>query len=54
VTLLQRPHDGFTVDRVLAARYVQPRSRAEVEAIAALAALAPEWRTQFAKLPAKS
>lgn len=54
VMLLQRPHEGFTVDRVLTARYVQPRSRAELDAIASLAALAPEWRTQFAKLPARS
>ena len=49
--LLERPHAGWTIDRLLALRYVTPRSADELAAAAALAALSPEWRDRFAKMP---
>ena len=50
VTLVSRPHAGWTIDRLLALRYVKPRDAAVVAEAAKLTAFAPEWRENFAKL----
>ncbi|MEQ1834066.1 MAG: MOSC domain-containing protein [Candidatus Eisenbacteria bacterium] len=52
VTLAERPHAGWTIDRLLALRYVKPRDVAALGEAARLAAFAPEWRENFAKLAA--
>ena len=52
VWLVERPHDGWTVDRLLRLRYTSPRDRAECLAAAALAALDDEWRERMGRLPA--
>ncbi len=54
VRVIARPHDGWTIDRLLRARYMQPRSRVECDSASSLAAFAPEWRTQFARLAAQA
>jgi len=53
VRLVERPHPGWTVDRLLAIRYVTPRLVADLDGAAALTALAVEWRTKIASLPAQ-
>ena len=53
VWLVERPHDGWTVDRLLALRYTSPRDRAACEAASQLGALDDEWRTRMARLPAR-
>lgn len=50
VTLVERPHEGWTIDRLLALRYVAPRDHAGMAEASRLAAFAPEWRANFAKL----
>lgn len=52
IRLLERPHAAWTIDRLLALRYVTPRSPAELAEAAALPALTLEWQDRFAKLPA--
>ena len=52
IRLLERAHSGWTIDRLLALRYVTPRLEAELAEAAALPALTQEWRERFAKLPA--
>ena len=53
VRLVSRPHPGWTVDRMLALRFLTPRLADELTEAAALAALAPEWRERYATLPVK-
>jgi MOSC domain-containing protein YiiM len=52
VTLVERPHAGWTIDRILALRYVSPRDHAAMAEAAKLAAFALEWRENFARLAA--
>ena len=52
VRVIARPCPGWTVDRLLRLRYDASRTRAELEAAAALPPLAEEWRERFAGLPA--
>jgi len=49
VRLLERPHAGWTVDRILCLRYVTPRDVAALREASALAAFAREWREKFAE-----
>ena len=49
---LERPHAGWTIDRLLALRYVTPRSPDELAEASALPVLSHEWRERFASLPA--
>lgn len=51
LTLVERPHPDWTVDRLLALRYITPRSQDELAEAAALAVLSEEWRERYAKLP---
>lgn len=51
VRVVERPHPGWTVDRLLRLRYVSPRRRDELEAAAALRWLDPEWCERFAAMP---
>jgi len=53
VRLLERPHPGWTVERVMNVRYATPRPRAERDAAVALPALAAEWREKLARLAAR-
>ncbi len=53
VTLIARPHAGWTIDRLLALRYVAPRDHAALAEAASLSAFAREWREQFARLSAR-
>ncbi|HEY6196849.1 MAG TPA: MOSC domain-containing protein [Candidatus Eisenbacteria bacterium] len=50
VRLLQRPHTGWTIERLLRLRYVTPRAIDELAEASSLGALAPEWQKRFAKL----
>jgi MOSC domain-containing protein YiiM len=50
VRLLERPHAGWTIDRILRLRYVTPHDHAGLREASALAAFAPEWREKFAEL----
>ncbi len=50
IRLLERPHAGWTIDRLLRLRHATPRDRGQVAAAAALEALAPDWREAYAKL----
>ena len=43
VRVIERPCPDWTVDRLLRLRYVTPRTRAELDAAAALPPLAAEW-----------
>jgi MOSC domain-containing protein YiiM len=52
IRLLERPHAGWTIDRLLALRYVTPRAQGELAEASALPALSEEWRDRFARLPA--
>jgi MOSC domain-containing protein YiiM len=49
--LVAQAHPEWSVDRLLALRFVTPRSPEELATAAALEALAPEWRERYAKLP---
>jgi MOSC domain-containing protein YiiM len=53
VRLLERPHAGWTVDRILRLRYVMPRDVAGLREASALAAFSPEWREKFAEAAAR-
>ena len=50
VRLLERPHAGWTVDRMLRLRFVTPHDRDGLREAAGLAAFAPEWRERFTGL----
>jgi MOSC domain-containing protein YiiM len=50
VRLLERPHAGWTVDRMLRLRFITPHDRDGLREAAALAAFAPEWRERFTGL----
>ena len=50
VRLLERPHAGWTIDRLLRLRYVTPRDVAGLREASALAAFTREWRERFAEL----
>jgi MOSC domain-containing protein YiiM len=50
LTLVERPHPGWTIDRLLALRYDKPRDHAGMAEASRLAAFAPEWRENFANL----
>ncbi len=52
VTLLDRPHPAWTVDRLLALRFVIPRDPAELAEAAGLDAMAEEWRERYRRLAA--
>ena len=52
IRLVERPHAGWTIDRLLALRYVMPRSPAELAEASTLPALSAEWRDRFARMPA--
>lgn len=54
IMLMRRPHPDWTVERLLRLRYAAPRTREDLDAAAAVEALDGEWRSQFAKLPAKA
>jgi MOSC domain-containing protein YiiM len=51
IHLALRPNPEWTVDRLLALRFITPRSLDELSQAAALTALAPEWRDRYARLP---
>jgi MOSC domain-containing protein YiiM len=51
IRLVERPHAGWTIERLLRLRYTPPREPAELAQAAALTALAPEWRTLYDRLP---
>jgi MOSC domain-containing protein YiiM len=53
VTLLERPHPGWTVDRLLALRFVTPRDATGLAEAASLTALAEEWRERYRRLAAQ-
>ena len=52
VRVIARPCPEWSVDRLLRLRYVTPRTRAELDAAAAIAPLAEEWRQRFARMQA--
>jgi len=54
VRLVERPHAGWTIDRLLRLRHTTPRDLPAVHEAAELAALAPEWRQKFEDLAAAS
>ena len=51
VRLVSRPHAEWTVDRLLALRFVTPRKPEDLAAAATLDTLSNEWRDRYAKLP---
>jgi MOSC domain-containing protein YiiM len=53
VRLVQRPHPAWTIDRLTALRTVTPRAQAELDEAASLAALSPEWRALYSRLPSR-
>jgi MOSC domain-containing protein YiiM len=53
VRLLERPHDGWTIDRILRLRYVTPRDLPGAREASELAALGPDWRELFVGMAAK-
>jgi len=53
VRLVERPHPAWTVDRLTALRTVTPRAQSELAEAASLAALSPEWRELYARLPSR-
>lgn len=53
VRLLERPHPGWTMERLLRLRFVSPRDAGELAEAARLEALSPEWQARYAKLPAR-
>ena len=50
VRLVERPHAGWTVDRLLALRYTTPRASRDLAAAATLEGLSPEWQGKLAAL----
>jgi len=50
VRLLERPHEGWTIDRLLRLRYVTPHDKAGLREASAIDAFAREWREKFAEL----
>jgi MOSC domain-containing protein YiiM len=48
VRLLERPHAGWTIDRLLRLRYVTPRDIDGLREASTLAAFTREWREKFA------
>jgi MOSC domain-containing protein YiiM len=50
VRRLERPHSGWTIDRILRLRYLTPRDVAGLREASVLAAFSPEWREKFASL----
>ena len=50
VRIVERPHPGWTVDRLLRLRYLKPHVPHELAEAAQLAAFADHWRTQLARL----
>ena len=50
VHLLERPHEGWTVDRMLYLRYVTPHDKAGLREATAVDAFAPEWRRRFTEM----
>jgi MOSC domain-containing protein YiiM len=53
VRLLERPHAGWTVDRVLYVRYVTPHDRGALREAAGLDALGPDWRERLSEMAGK-
>jgi MOSC domain-containing protein YiiM len=53
VRLRERPHAGWTVDRILRLRYVTPRDVPGLREASELAAFSPEWREKFAEMAEK-
>jgi MOSC domain-containing protein YiiM len=51
--LLERPHPGWTVDRLLRIRFETPRDPTELLAAASLATLSEEWRERYRRLAAQ-
>jgi MOSC domain-containing protein YiiM len=52
VRLLERPHPGWTIDRLLRLRYVTPRDAGGLREASALGAFTGEWREKFAEMAA--
>ena len=52
VRLLERPHAGWTIDRILRLRYVTPRDIDGLREASGLGAFMSEWREKFAELAA--
>jgi MOSC domain-containing protein YiiM len=50
VRMVERVHDGWTVDRILRLRYVTPHDVAGLHEASTLAAFSNEWRAKFAKM----
>jgi len=50
VRLLERPHAGWTIDRMLRLRYVTPRDVEGLREASAIAAFDAEWREKFAEM----
>jgi len=50
VRLIERPHDGWTIDRLLRLRFAVPGDAEGRREASGLEALAPEWRERYAKL----
>jgi MOSC domain-containing protein YiiM len=53
VRLIERPHAGWTVDRILRLRYITPRDVPGLREASELAAFSPEWREKFAEMAAR-
>jgi len=53
VRLLERPHDGWTIDRILRLRYLTLRDWPGMREASELVSLGPDWRELFADLAAK-
>ena len=50
VTLIERMHEGWTVDRLLRLRYESPRPAADLEYLSECAELNEDWRAKFSRL----
>lgn len=50
ITLLERPHPEWSIDRLLALRLRTPRDPADLAAAQTIAAMSPEWHGHFARL----
>ena len=50
VSLVERPHAGWTIDRLLHIRHAVPRDATAMREASALTALAPAWREKFGEL----
>ena len=53
VRLLERPHAGWTIDRLLSLRYVTPRDIEGLRQAATIDAFQAEWREKFAAMAAE-